>query len=398
LPPTQVPLWQESLSVQALPSLQVVPLLTLEYCAVLTPGWHVTHVFAPFAAPEVTHAPPMEQKPVLSVGAVQTPVDALQAPGLWQESGAVHVTWLPAMQTPAWHVSFESQRLPSLHAAPVLTLEYCVVLAAGWHVWHVLAPFAAPEATQAPPMEQKPALSVGAEQTPVEGLHAPGLWQESGAVHVTVLPAVQTPAWHVSFESQRLPSLQDVPLLTLEYCVVLTAGWQVSHVIAPFVAPEVTHAPPMEQKPVLSVGAEQTPVDASQTPGLWQESDAEQVTWLPAVQTPDWHVSSESQRLPSLQDVPLAATGFEHCPVAGLHVPISWHGSLAVHVTDEHSEISEPKLSSQVTVVPEFSSIPAAATAPVKLDGLRVTKALGATNRARTFAPELTLMAEDESK
>jgi hypothetical protein len=64
-------------------------------------------------------------------------------------------------------------------------------------------------------------------------------------VQTTVTPAVQMPAWHVSLESQRLPSLHDVPLLTAEYCVVLAPGWHVSHVFAPFAAPEATHAPPM---------------------------------------------------------------------------------------------------------------------------------------------------------
>jgi hypothetical protein len=41
---------------------------------------------------------------------------------------------------------------------------------------------------------------------------------------VTVLPAVHTPVWHVSFRSHSLPFVHDVPLLTGEYCVVLTLG------------------------------------------------------------------------------------------------------------------------------------------------------------------------------
>jgi hypothetical protein len=68
-----------------------------------------------------------------------------------------------------------------------------------------------------------------------------------------------------------------------------------------------------------------------------------------------------------------------------------------VHVTDAH-RLSDPKLSSQVTVAPELSSTWAAATAPVKLDVFRVTKALGATKSALTLAPVLTMMDEDESK
>jgi hypothetical protein len=48
------------------------------------------------------------------------------------------------------------------------------------------------------------------------------------------------------------------------------------------------------------------------------------VTAVP-VQTPAWQLSLVVQALPSLQLVPLAAFGFEHIPVAGLHVPATWH-------------------------------------------------------------------------
>jgi hypothetical protein len=149
--PTQVPLWQESVCVQRFPSLQVVP----------------------FAA----------------AGFEQTPVLALQIPATWHWSMAAQVTWLPAVQTPAWQESFKSQALPSLQAAPF--------------------------------------SAAGFEHTPVLGLQTPATWHWSLAAQTTVAPAVQVPAWQVSFESQRLPSLHAVPLLTLEYCVVLTPGWQV---------------------------------------------------------------------------------------------------------------------------------------------------------------------------
>ena len=68
---------------------------------------------------------------------------------------------------------------------PLATLVYPDVLTAGWHVSHVLAPLAAPDSTHVPPMEQKPALSVGAEH-PVDALHVPAVWHESGAVQVTL--------------------------------------------------------------------------------------------------------------------------------------------------------------------------------------------------------------------
>jgi hypothetical protein len=99
---------------------------------------------------------------------------------------------------------------PSLHAVPLLTFEYCVVLAVGWHVSHVLAPFVVAEATHAPTMKQKPALSV-AVQTPVEALQEPAVWQESGAVHTTGFEPVQTPAVHESARVHAFPSLQLVP-------------------------------------------------------------------------------------------------------------------------------------------------------------------------------------------
>jgi len=50
------------------------------------------------------------------------------------------------------------------------------------------------------------------------------------------------------------------------------------------------------------------------------------------VQVPFWQLSVCVQALPSLHEVPFAATGFEHTPVVVLQVPATWHASLAVHV------------------------------------------------------------------
>jgi hypothetical protein len=116
----------------------------------------------------------------------------------------------------------------------------------GWHVSHVFVPFVAPDETHAPPIEQKPALSVGAEHTPVLVLHVPAVWQESGAVHVTGFEPVQAPLSQASVCVQAFPSLHDVPLVTFEYADVLTLGWHVSQVFAPFVVPAATHTPPMK--------------------------------------------------------------------------------------------------------------------------------------------------------
>jgi hypothetical protein len=45
------------------------------------------------------------------------------------------------------------------------------------------------------------------------------------------------------------------------------------------------------------------------------------------------HASTCVQALPSLHADPSGFLGFEHDPVAGLHVPCSWHESGSAHTT-----------------------------------------------------------------
>jgi hypothetical protein len=68
-------------------------------------------------------------------------------------------------------------------------------------------------------------------------------------------------------------------------------------------------------------------------PATWHWSLAVHVTAAPPVQTPLWQVSLVVHALPSLQLVPFAIAGLEQAPVVVLHVPATWHWSLAVHVT-----------------------------------------------------------------
>jgi hypothetical protein len=58
-----------------------------------------------------------------------------------------------------------------------------------------------------------------------------------------------------------------------------------------------------------------------------------QLTGFDPVQTPPWHVSVCVHALPSLQLVPFAAFGFEHCPVLVSHVPAVWHWSSGMQLT-----------------------------------------------------------------
>src|SRR5215831_5291641 len=62
----------------------------------------------------------------------------------------------------------------------------------------------------------------------------------------------------------------------------------------------------------------------------WRNPDQE--SFVP-MQVPAWQVSVCVQALPSLQLAPSAFAGFEQTPLAGLHVPATWHWSSALHVT-----------------------------------------------------------------
>src|SRR5258705_10217414 len=86
LAPVQVPAWQVSSWVQALPSVQVAP-SGLE-------------------------------------GLEQMPVPGSQVPGSWHGSGVEQTTGLAPVQVPAWQVSSWVQALPSLQAVPLVTGEW----------------------------------------------------------------------------------------------------------------------------------------------------------------------------------------------------------------------------------------------------------------------------------
>jgi hypothetical protein len=108
LPPTHAPAWQVSVWVQAVPSSQAVP-----------SGW---------------------------AKIVQTPVLGSQAPSVvsWHGSLVVHSTGVPPTHAPAWQVSVWVQALPSLHTVPLSWLAHAVVLTEGWHAWQAFVGLAVP--------------------------------------------------------------------------------------------------------------------------------------------------------------------------------------------------------------------------------------------------------------
>jgi hypothetical protein len=89
----------------------------------------------------------------------------------------------------------------------------------------------------------------------------------------------------------------------------------------------------LQEVPSAAGGLEHCPVVASQAPATWHWSEAAQVTGFVPLHEPAWHVSVCVQAFPSEHAVPSAAVGFEHNPVDGAHTPATWHWSDAVQTT-----------------------------------------------------------------
>lgn len=88
----------------------------------------------------------------------------------------------------------------------------------------------------------------------------------------------------------------------------------------------------LQAVPSATVGFEHVPEEGLQVPAVWHWSCATHVIGVPA-QAPPVHASFVVHPLPSLQLVPFGAFELEQAPVAGLHVPATWHCPLAVQAT-----------------------------------------------------------------
>src|SRR5437870_6020965 len=135
--PVQVPLWQVSVRVQALPSLHAVPLLAfgLEHWPVavlqVPATWHWSEAvqttgLLPVQVPlwqvsvGVQALPSLQAVPLLAFGLEHWPVPVSQVPATWHWSSALQTTGLAPVQVPLWQLSVCVQALPSLHAVPLL--------------------------------------------------------------------------------------------------------------------------------------------------------------------------------------------------------------------------------------------------------------------------------------
>ncbi len=83
--------------------------------------------------------------------------------------------------------------------------------------------------------------------------------------------------------------------------------------------------PSVQEVPFGAAGFEQCPVAVSHVPATWHWSEGAHTIPTPGVHAPSWHVSPIVHALASVHDVPSDAAGFEHSPVAVSHVPATWH-------------------------------------------------------------------------
>jgi len=102
-------------------------------------------------------------------------------------------------------------------------------------------------------------------------------------------------------------------------------AWQLSPVVQASASSQLV--------PSAAAGFEQRPLAGSHVPATWHWSEAVHTTGLPPVQTPPVQLSVWVHASLSLHAVPSATTGLEHTPVAGSQEPAAWHWSAAVQTT-----------------------------------------------------------------
>jgi hypothetical protein len=117
--------------------------------------------------------------------------------------------------------------------------------------------------------------------------------------------------------------------------------------------------PSLHAVPLATTGFEHVPFVGLHVPATWHWSLAVHVTGFDPAQTPAWQVSVCVHAFPSLHADPFAATGFEHTPVDGLQVPAAWHWSLAPHAIGlEPVHTPATQLSTCVHALPSLQLVP----------------------------------------
>jgi hypothetical protein len=188
------------------------------------------------------------------------------------------------------------------------------------------------------------------------------MWHWSDAVQITGALPTHIPTWHVSVCVHALPSSHGVPfgaggLMHWPVCGSHTpAMWHGSgaghtigsaptHVPAWQLSDWVQALPSSQTVPSSTGGFEHWPLAGSHVPASWHWSDAVQITGAPATQVPASQTSPFCPPVhasPSLQRVPSAAAGLVHWPVPGSQTPAVWHWSAAVQTTGAPPVHAEP--------------------------------------------------------
>ena len=210
---------------------------------------------------------------------------------------------LAPTQAPAWQLSAEVHKLPSLQAVPFVLGVATQAPVAGLHAPRLQALFNAEQSTAVPDRHCLPALQVS---TPLQGLPS----SQSAAVS----------------QAQFLESTVQPPSCSEQLSVVHAI--LSSQVMAfPVQVPPTQVSGPWHTEPSLQAvpsglaGLLHRPVLLSQVPAEWQLFDAGQVTWLAGVHTPAWQASPLVQGLASLHLTPSCLLGLEQMPVAASHTP-----------------------------------------------------------------------------
>ena len=229
------------------------------------------------------------------------------------------------------------------------------------------------------PVQFVPSVAVGLEHVPLDGSQVPATWQASDAVQTTGFEPVQVPPWQESDCVHPFPSLQVVPFDAVGFEQEPVLGlhvptawhWSLAVHVTGFDPVQVPlwqeslwvqALPSLQVVPFVAVGFEQEPLLGLHVPATWHWSLAVHVTGFEPVHVPLWHESVCVHAFPSLQVVPFAAFGFEQVPVLGLQVPATWHWSAAVHVTGfEPVQVPLWQESVCVQALPSLQLVPFAA-------------------------------------
>src|SRR3989449_1055632 len=216
VPVVQTPNWQLSLPLHTFPSLHDVPLGTGAYTHPLgglqlsavqgLPSSHLRGLPLQTppeqVSPVVQALPSLQALPLIFTGFEHVPVLGSQVPTTWHWSEAVQTTGLLPVHTPLCQVSVCVQALPSLQALPLAFAGFEHVPVVGLQVptvWHWseavqttgLPPVQSPlwqvsvwaQALPSPPV--LPSVFAGFEHVPVAGLQVPALWHWSEATQAT---------------------------------------------------------------------------------------------------------------------------------------------------------------------------------------------------------------------